>query len=686
LLNDTREAIDLAAFESWFRQDLKKPVAVRQLTGNLFSADNAANLIGVEVLNDNAPAEISGAVMGYVIRSDGATVLVQGTLEGNKCSVTLPSSCYAVIGQISIVIKLGTTTVLACTGYVYQASTDAIVDPGSVIPSISELLEKIDEMEQGTAAANTAAQNANTAASKIPAGGATGAVLRKQSGTDYDYSWDDTTLPGIQTDVSNLKSAFIQSENNQIPLFLINNEYIDTTGKAVSYSGWKRTDYILITPYSSIFLKSSRNSAYNAFYSDADEASVISRFSVTTTLTELQVPFGAKYIRLSNTDAGMDSLETQVIPTVDAYLEATRNLADSGIVSGTINTSGNNQSSDTMSRMNAYFPVSPNKTYYFALDTGTGRAFFYDSQKTFLSYTSGFKKSSAFTTPDQCAFVRFTFSNDVSKVTLSEFWNNIYDKYIPPKTLSDYTARDKLDLLNKCVSSNTIKVCSFNVGKWYDGRTNVPTEKIAEQKAKWLHFMGKENLDFMCMQETTQYFDQSGTITPFDSFLHTSFLHLYDTHETEDHGNAIATRHAFHWVGYSSMGLNTGSLAGLLYCNNHVINVRCVHLSTEKGSSGRRVADMQRIADWLATQEYAIVLGDFNAYSADEYNVFSNYNMANCGDFGQIETWTPTSSWTFGCMDNIITTKNIEISDAYAYTDAELSDHKPLIARLLIKN
>lgn len=164
LLNGTREAIDLAAFESWFRQDLKKPVAVRQLTGNLFSADNAANLIGVEILNDDAPAEVSGAVMGYIIRSDGATVSVQGTLAGNKCSVTLPSSCYAVIGQISIVIKLGTTTVLACTGYVYQTTTDAIVDPGHVIPSISELLAKIAEMEAGTAAAEEAATAANTAA------------------------------------------------------------------------------------------------------------------------------------------------------------------------------------------------------------------------------------------------------------------------------------------------------------------------------------------------------------------------------------------------------------------------------------------------------------------------------------------------------------------------------------------
>ena len=155
----------MAVFETWLKNDLKKPVSVKQLSGNLFSADNGGNLIGVEVTDDGSPASLSGSVYGYVIRADGATVVVQGSLSSNKASITLPTSCYAVVGQISIVIKVGTTTVGACVGYVYRTTTDTIVDPGSVVPSLSELLQKIADCEAATAAA-TAAGYVNIAMSK----------------------------------------------------------------------------------------------------------------------------------------------------------------------------------------------------------------------------------------------------------------------------------------------------------------------------------------------------------------------------------------------------------------------------------------------------------------------------------------------------------------------------------------
>lgn len=154
----------MAVFETWMKNDLKKPVEVMQLTGNLFSADNGGNLIGVEVLDNGSAANLSGTVTGYVIREDNATVTITGTLSGNKASIVLPSSAYSVIGKVSIVIKVGNTTVGACVGYVYQSTTDTLVDPGHVIPSISELLAKIGACETATTNANNAATNANNKA------------------------------------------------------------------------------------------------------------------------------------------------------------------------------------------------------------------------------------------------------------------------------------------------------------------------------------------------------------------------------------------------------------------------------------------------------------------------------------------------------------------------------------------
>lgn len=137
----------MAVFETWLKSDLKKPVIVESLNGNLFSADNEGNKIGVEVFDDGSPASLSGNVTGYVIRSDGATVVFTGTLSGNKASIVLPSAAYAIVGWVSIVIKVGTVTVGACTAYVYQTTTDELVDPEHIIPSIEELYELLEECE-----------------------------------------------------------------------------------------------------------------------------------------------------------------------------------------------------------------------------------------------------------------------------------------------------------------------------------------------------------------------------------------------------------------------------------------------------------------------------------------------------------------------------------------------------------
>lgn len=161
----------MALFETWLKSDLKKPIRVEQLAGNLFSSDNGGNLVGVEVLDGGSPATLTGGVTGYIIRADGATVTVTGTLDGNRAYIVLPASAYVVVGQVSIVVKNGTTTVGACTAYVYRTTTDALVDPGHVIPSIEELLAKIADCQAATAAAMKVAQmtvSAETATGSTP--------------------------------------------------------------------------------------------------------------------------------------------------------------------------------------------------------------------------------------------------------------------------------------------------------------------------------------------------------------------------------------------------------------------------------------------------------------------------------------------------------------------------------------
>lgn len=138
----------MALIETWFNQDLKEPVKVRYLDGNVFSADNAGNLIGVNIFSNGEPATLGGSVAANVIRADGATVAVVGALSDNKATVVLNQSCYAVPGPISIIIKItqsgAVTTVCAVVANVYQSSTDTVVDPGTIIPSIETLLAAIE--------------------------------------------------------------------------------------------------------------------------------------------------------------------------------------------------------------------------------------------------------------------------------------------------------------------------------------------------------------------------------------------------------------------------------------------------------------------------------------------------------------------------------------------------------------
>lgn len=158
----------MAVIDTWLDCDLKKPVEVKALPGNIFSADAMGNRINVRILEDGQPATVSGTVTGYIIRGDGATVVITGTLTNNVATITLTASAYVIVGPISICVRLTSgdvkTIVGACTGYVYQTTTDTIVDPGHVIPSLDELLAKIAACEAATTAANTAATNANTKA------------------------------------------------------------------------------------------------------------------------------------------------------------------------------------------------------------------------------------------------------------------------------------------------------------------------------------------------------------------------------------------------------------------------------------------------------------------------------------------------------------------------------------------
>lgn len=128
--------------------DLQHPVQVQYIEGNMFSMDNAGNTVNVYVNDGGEPATLSGSVSALVIRPDGATVAVTGALDGNRAYVIMPQAVYSVPGVVSVVVKLTSnttvTTIAAFVANVYQSSTDTVVDPGTIIPSVQNLIAAID--------------------------------------------------------------------------------------------------------------------------------------------------------------------------------------------------------------------------------------------------------------------------------------------------------------------------------------------------------------------------------------------------------------------------------------------------------------------------------------------------------------------------------------------------------------
>ena len=121
--------------------------------------------------NQIVPIDMSGqTITAHFIRPDGGDVVITGTGGTEYSYVDLPEACYVYPGIFKLLIRASTsepdvvTSLLYITGRIDKPTTDTIIDPGTTIPSLEDLLAQIDACEDATTAANTAAANANAAA------------------------------------------------------------------------------------------------------------------------------------------------------------------------------------------------------------------------------------------------------------------------------------------------------------------------------------------------------------------------------------------------------------------------------------------------------------------------------------------------------------------------------------------
>ena len=333
----------MAQIETWFAQDINNAVKVHYIDGNVFSQDNEGNVVGVRVFDGTDPVTLSGTISANVIRGDGATVAVSGTVSGNEASVVLPQAAYAVPGLISIIIKEtdGTqvTTLCAAIGNVYESTTSTVVDPGTIIPSVQALIEDIE-----TAVASIPADYSDLWETLAPAFSTSAAYsvgqyvtydggLYKFTSAHAAGSWSsgDVVAANIGNDLSNVLGAiaFLEDALSEDGGEVIQDVtwttgwYINKTTNAITEgtSPLMITEYIPINPSAigSITVKNIYTYVYSwtiAFYTSAkvfisaEQATINAKSNLIIT----SIPNNAAYMIVSHYDynSGYPASEVEI--------------------------------------------------------------------------------------------------------------------------------------------------------------------------------------------------------------------------------------------------------------------------------------------------------------------------------------------------------------------------------------
>lgn len=132
-----------------YKVDISKPLLPTPLQPMLISGDAEANVIRLELYDGETPYSPGGSCVGMAVRQDGGTVPITGTVDGNTMSAVLPAAAYAIPGAMNLIIKnvngdVKTSLFFGC-GNVLIGETGTAIDPGTIIPSVTDLIQRIDE-------------------------------------------------------------------------------------------------------------------------------------------------------------------------------------------------------------------------------------------------------------------------------------------------------------------------------------------------------------------------------------------------------------------------------------------------------------------------------------------------------------------------------------------------------------
>lgn len=247
-----------------------------------------------------------------------------------------------------------------------------------------------------------------------------------------------------------------------------------------------------------------------------------------------------------------------------------------------------------------------------------------------------------------------------------------------------------------------LKVMTYNVGGWYIGSgRNVPAAQKDIYYALQTGMIEDADPDILVIQEYLAQFSDDGTSAL--TMLQSLFPYVHAEVSGTYFGRAVCSKYPI--TDYVKRQFTQEPSRYFDSCTVTVGETPITVVNTHLGlTQANRDPEIVQLITYLNALDKFICCGDFNTgitptsanTSSTEYVnnvkpfIDEGFNTANFGDFGFLLTCVDRTDGTHYYLDNIYTSANIEVTNAYV-DDTKMTDliddpidHMPLIATLQI--